>query len=278
MSSEQTGYFRELRKLLETHLSVGDVEVISFDLGIEYEDIKGDTKPIKIVSLIKYLARLGRLEELITLLKNERPIVAWPDIPEPAQQEVDARTTSFLSRKGVLEEQYQIALHWDGKTRMREFDLSGRNLSKLSLSGADLAGARLRGTDLFESDLSGADLSGADLHRANLWQANLSKARLLDRPILFHADLNGANLRRAKMFAAILHGAQMKGADLQRAELIAVDLSRADLSHADLRGADLRRAYNLLEATLSGAKYDTKTKWPVDLDPQSRGAILVDDY
>ena len=62
-------------------------------------------------------------------------------------------------RQGLRDEQYQIALHWDGKTRMREFDLSGLNLSGLKLAGADLAGANLRRTDLNRSDLSGADLS-----------------------------------------------------------------------------------------------------------------------
>jgi len=276
MSTGQTVYFRELRTLLELHYSAVELEVLCYDLVVEYADLKGDTRPLKIVSLVKYLARRGRLEELMTILRDGHPTVRWPEVPDPARQAQDARTTSFLSQKGALEEQYQIALHWDGTTRMREFDLSGRNLSKLSLVGADLTGSRMRGTDLFQSNLSGADLSGTDLHRANLWHANLRRARLLERPILFHADLNGANLSEAKLFAANLHGAQLNGANMQGTELIATDLSHANMSHADLRGADLRRAVNLLEATLDGAEFDSRTKWPDGFDPQSQGAILFD--
>ena len=276
MSNGQTDYFRELRGLIDQYFGENDLKEISFDLGVEYESLEGDAKPIKVISLIKHLARLGRLQELILLLTKERGQVNWPVIPEPAQQKEDMRTTSFLSRQGLRDEQYQIALHWDGETRMREFDLSGRNLSRMNLAGADLAGAKLRGADLNESDLSKADLSGADLHRANLWNANLSEARLLDRPNLFHADLNEANLRRVKMFAANLHGAHLRHADLSEAEL-PVDLSRADLSAANLRGADLSGAYKLMYATLSGAEYDTNTQWPIGFDPQELGAILIDD-
>ncbi len=142
MSSEQTVYFRDLRKLIESYFSENDVKLICYDLGVEYEGLEGNTKPIKVISLIEHLAHRGRLKELIALLKEERGQVDWPEIPEPARQKEDVSTTSFLSQKGLLEEQYQIALHWDGETRMREFDLSGRNLSRLNLAGADLVGGK----------------------------------------------------------------------------------------------------------------------------------------
>jgi hypothetical protein len=40
--------------------------------------------------------------------------------------------------KDLRDEQYQIVLNWDGKTRLRGFDLSGRDLSRLELPGGDL--------------------------------------------------------------------------------------------------------------------------------------------
>ena len=73
--------------------------------------------------------------------------------------------------KDRRDDQYDIALNWDGKTRMREFDLAGRDLSGLYLANSDLRRANLQGADLRESDLSGADLSGADLYEADLRQA-----------------------------------------------------------------------------------------------------------
>jgi uncharacterized protein YjbI with pentapeptide repeats len=275
MINDQISYLHKLRLLLDKHFNLAELQQLCFALEVEYEHLAGDTRPFKVNALVLYLARRGRLEDLVTYARKERDKVDWPDVPEPEQQKEDAKTArSALSQKTLRNDQFQIASNWDGKTKMREFDLSGRNLSRLNLAGADLTGAKLRGTDLYESDLSRAVLSGADMFRANLWQANLSEAQLLDRPNLFHADLNEANLFRAKMFVANLHGAHLRGADLREAEVVA-DVSRADLSAADLRGADLRRAQKLWEVeSLSGAKYDLKTKWPEGFDPAAYGAIL----
>ena len=41
-------------------------------------------------------------------------------------------------------------------------------------------------------------------------------------------------------------------------------------------GADLSEA-NLENVVLEKAKYDSKTIWPKDFDPQKHGAILVED-
>ena len=195
------------------------------------------------------------------------------ELTEPAQDNDRLASSAPILRPSLHDEQYQIALQWDGKRRLRGFDLSGRNLACLNLSGADLAGANLHGADLHKSDLSGADLSGAELQHANLWRTNLTDAQLLARPNLFHTELNEANLYRANMFAANLHGALLRRADLRKATVIA-DLSRADLSGADLRGTNLKGATQLIWATLTGVRYDGKTKWPEGFDPQAFGAIL----
>jgi hypothetical protein len=193
---------------------------------------------------------------------------------------------SFVQAQGdvtigtpLRDEQYGIALNWDGKTPMREFDLSGRNLSDLNLRKADLseaslAEADLDGIDLLDADLDEADLRGASLIRANLQEAGLGGADLTA------ADLSGANLATAYAGFVDLKGAKLRHANLQGTNLQESDLEGADLSFADLRGAllsgtNLKRA-NLRKANLNGACYDENTVWPKGINPRKVGAHFID--
>ena len=90
------------------------------------------------------------------------------------------------------DDQYEIALNWDGKTRMRGYDLAERDLSGLNLANSDLRGANLRGADLRKTDLSGSDLRGADLARTNLSSAQYTK--LTSWPDKFDPKTAGAIL------------------------------------------------------------------------------------
>jgi hypothetical protein len=110
------------------------------------------------------------------------------------------KTTTVFPSSDYREEHYRIALNWKkGGPRMRAFNLSKRNLSKLKFTGADLIetnfeGAKLQCADLRDADLQGsnlreADLQGADLQRANLTHAQvkweqLAKAKRLRRAIM----------------------------------------------------------------------------------------------
>lgn len=153
------------------------------------------------------------------------------------------------------DKQYALVLNWDGKTRLRGFDLSKRNLSRLDLHGADLDGANLFGADLSGANLSGAVLYDASLHGANLWRTDLRRANL------YRADLYDANLLDAD-----LSGANLLGADLHGANLSGANLYEAILYRANLGGADLQ-----------GSKYNSQTEWPDGFDPKAAGAILVKD-
>ena len=83
--------------------------------------------------------------------------------------------------KDQRDEQYEIAMNWDGQRPMRGFDLSERDLSGLNLTSADLRKAKLREADLSKTNLSMANLSEADLSEANLSEADL-----------YQTDLTGA--------------------------------------------------------------------------------------
>lgn len=208
--------------------------------------------------------------------------------------------------KSLRDEQYEIVLHWDGQRRLREFDLSQRNLSGLDLSGADLTRANLSGATLDGANLRKANLSGADLYHASLSSthlegANLKTAKLngafmldarlaeanLDFADLSHVTATTANLSRTTMRYAKCCEAELDlGAKLRKADLSWADLSRANLSNADLREANLFKA-NLSEADLSfadlsgatlkgavltGAVYTFHTHWPEGFAPRDSGA------
>ncbi len=146
-------------------------------------------------------------------------------------------------------QQYRTALNWDGKTRMREFDLSECNLSSIGLGGADLAGANLSNANLSKTNLRKADLHGADLREANLFRTDLSLT-----------DLHGASLFRANLRQAILFDVNLREADLRGASLREASIWGTILSGKNLRGA----------------KYNDNTTWPPNFDPDAAGAIKID--
>lgn len=150
--------------------------------------------------------------------------------------------------KTLRDEQYQIALNWDGKTRLRGFDLSGQDLSDVDLTGADLRGANLREAVLIE-----ANLRGADLRRANLGNADLSRAVLIE-----------ANLREAHLSENMLmKGFLMNGLPpLFRDYLSGAARSEADLSDADLSGARVTMEQLQQVGSLEGATLPDGTKRP----------------
>jgi uncharacterized protein YjbI with pentapeptide repeats len=171
--------------------------------------------------------------------------------------------------------------HLDG-FYLRGKDLAGANLRKAHLKQAVLVDANLQRADLTDATLPRANLSRADLRGARLHAADLERTRLplalLDGAFLDHANLEKANLTDARgaanLQAADLQGATLDNTRLASANLIDADLREAwlvdaDLSDSFLYGADLRRTKKTLRfAKLTGARYDSKTRWPgSDYDP-----------
>ena len=50
------------------------------------------------------------------------------------------------------------------------------------------------------------------------------------------------------------------------------DAGAANFHESDLRGAHMR-SKNLRYANLTGARYDTLTRWPSGFDPERQGAV-----
>lgn len=67
----------KLRQLMAKHINLEELQIVTFDLDIEYENLAGATLNIKIISLLKHCKRYGRLTDLLALLQQERPDVLW---------------------------------------------------------------------------------------------------------------------------------------------------------------------------------------------------------
>ena len=66
---------QELLRLLREHFVNEELEAICFELGVEYEDLGGDTNLRKAMGLVSMMERTGRLGELVEVMGRERPFL-----------------------------------------------------------------------------------------------------------------------------------------------------------------------------------------------------------
>jgi len=66
-----------IRKQLAEYFSNEELKTLSFDLGIEFEDLSGDTRESKTRELIKFCYRKGLLVKMLDLCQEARPHVTW---------------------------------------------------------------------------------------------------------------------------------------------------------------------------------------------------------
>jgi hypothetical protein len=92
---------KALRTALVQHYSDGELRTLCADLGIDYESLPGSGKVDKARELVAYAQRHGRLEELLTTVRHERPHVSLPAHVPPAALAPDAPARNRLVLWGV---------------------------------------------------------------------------------------------------------------------------------------------------------------------------------
>lgn len=70
-------HLRELRQQIAKSFDLEELKTLCEDLGVDFDDIKGDNKTGKARELVKYFDRRGQLEELIAWCEKERPRLTW---------------------------------------------------------------------------------------------------------------------------------------------------------------------------------------------------------
>lgn len=62
---------------IDAHFNESELRSLAFTLGVEYENLIGETKQDKARELVTYMERRDRMGELMALLVERRPGVAW---------------------------------------------------------------------------------------------------------------------------------------------------------------------------------------------------------
>lgn len=287
MVTFNSDYLVGLRQLINHHYRSEDLRSLCTDLGLDYDRLPGDTKLLKVNTLLKQYDRKGQLSDLIISLRNKNPEVPWPETPimkqphgyskrngskrEPRsvlQYHLDKLKRQLMSKDllpsqpGSAEREQArvmtlktlLRLDRHRKRELVQFlwksGLINGDEPVINLSGANLSKIDLSWTNLTQANLQNVNLERADLSLANFQEANLSGANL--RGTLARAQFLGADLVKADLRESNLAGARLTKANLAGAALRLADLSEALLDHANLVGADLRLA-NMRAANLSNA-------------------------
>lgn len=135
----------------------------------------------------------------------------------------------------------------------------------LSLKGADLRDADLSGIDLFRVTLEQADLRRAVLHLSNLQECTFVESKLdnaiFTRANMAHTKFIDCNLPHARFDHAVLFHCFAKkcfapGTSFENASLRKFTALRSDLSEASFLGATLREDSRLIAVRLSGSNLE----------------------
>ena len=81
MNEESRLFLADVQSKLNTYFSGEEIETLAFVLGIDYDALRGGTKPTKINSLLMDAARKAQLGPLLAWAREERANVTWPDAP-----------------------------------------------------------------------------------------------------------------------------------------------------------------------------------------------------
>ncbi len=81
MATDSSKYLATLHKQIDQYFSLAEVRTLCFEMGVDYENIPGNMKSAFIRNLIVSLARKGQLQEIVDLVRIQRPHVAWENVP-----------------------------------------------------------------------------------------------------------------------------------------------------------------------------------------------------
>lgn len=80
-------YINNLKLNMSATFNLEELRDVLFQVNMDSDNLPGETKPIKILSLIIMLAQQGKLANLIEILRVTRPHAQWEDAP-PANQQI----------------------------------------------------------------------------------------------------------------------------------------------------------------------------------------------
>lgn len=99
---------QQLRVALNSYFNDDELRDLCFTLGIDYENLGGDTKSEKVLELIQYCERHGRSDDLINTIQRYRPNVDWEHLATtpsgPAKKVQPFANVQSYANQQILEE------------------------------------------------------------------------------------------------------------------------------------------------------------------------------
>lgn len=255
-TSQETKYLKDFRSLMVKYFNSDELRHIVFDLGIDWEELEGNVRSIKVQNLILKLARYGRLDELREITIKQRPKIQWPEIPSPEQQTLDElanipdseresalqeyinKMNEFIINPSLMNKpQYSSKASAWTSSLIRRLDKDRLVIVLRFLSDAkfNMEFFNFSDIDLSEANLNNINLAGLNLSKANLSNANLVKVNLSETN-LFHSNFQNANLQEANFHKANLNFTNLKNANLQEAIFGEANINNTDFEGAKLNG------------------------------------------
>ena len=77
----------QLRQLLSQLFSKEELAALCFDLGVDYNSLPGDGTTAKVVEMIEYFSRAGRIKALVQLASTQRSQSDWGELLTLAQSQ-----------------------------------------------------------------------------------------------------------------------------------------------------------------------------------------------
>jgi len=73
----------ELRQQITEHFDGEELRTLCFDMGVDYDTLRGEGKEAKVRELVAFFERRGAIAELVRKCSEQRPNAVWIDMPEP---------------------------------------------------------------------------------------------------------------------------------------------------------------------------------------------------
>jgi hypothetical protein len=73
----------QLRQQIAEHFDDEELKTLCFDLGVDYDTLRGDGKEAKVRELVAYFERRNSIFDLVKKCSELRPKVAWAVVPQP---------------------------------------------------------------------------------------------------------------------------------------------------------------------------------------------------
>ncbi len=76
----------QIRDLIHRHFNLEEFRTLCFELAIGYDDLAGEGLSARIRELVAFCERTGRVEHLLALCRQRRPLAHWPEPNTPLYQ------------------------------------------------------------------------------------------------------------------------------------------------------------------------------------------------